>query len=194
MPLTTLDPVTAIIVVDLQAGVVAIPGLEPSAASVVERSVELLDAFRGHGLPVVLVNVDAGAPGRTDRSAAGGVAASVARPDGWAELVPELKAQPSDLRVTKKTWGAFHGTGLAKQLRELGVTQVVVVGISTSSGVESTARQAHEHNLNVTIATDAITDSSAAAHANSIAEIFPKLGETGTTAEILALLEATRRG
>ena len=193
MPVTTLDPVTALIVVDLQGGVIGIPiPLEPSAASVVERSVELLDAFRADGLPVVLVNVDAGAPGRTERSAAGGGVASVARPDGWTELAPELNAQPSDHRVTKKTWGAFHGTGLAEHLRELGVTQVVVAGISTSSGVESTARQAYEHGFHVTIATDGMTDFSPAAHANSIAEIFPKLGETGTTAEILELLAATR--
>jgi nicotinamidase-related amidase len=193
MPVTTLDPHTALIVVDLQGGIVGVPiPLEPSAASVVERSVELLDAFRAHGLPVVLVNVDAGAPGRTDRSVAAGGAASAARPDGWAELAPELKAQPTDLRVTKKTWGAFHGTGLAEQLRDLGVTQVVVVGISTTSGVESTARQAYEHGFHVTVATDAMTDFSAAAHANSIAEIFPKLGETGTTAEVLELLAASR--
>ena len=193
MPVTTLDPVSALIVVDLQGGIVSVPvPLEPSAASVVERSVELLDAFRGHGLPVVLVNVDAGAPGRTDRSAAGGGATAIARPEGWTELTPDLKAQPSDHRVTKKTWGAFHGTGLAEHLRELGVTQVVVVGISTSSGVESTARQAYEHGFNVTIAIDAMTDFSAAAHANSIAEIFPKLGETGTTAEVLELLAASR--
>jgi nicotinamidase-related amidase len=193
MPVTTLDPVTALLVVDLQVGVVGIPmSLEPSAASVVERSVELLDAFRSSQLPVVLVNVDAAAPGRTDRSAAGGGAARGARPDGWSALAPELKVQPSDILVTKKTWGAFHGTGLAEQLRERGVTQVVIAGISTTSGVESTARQAYEHGFHVTIATDAMTDFSAAAHANSIAEIFPKLGETGTTAEILAVLEATR--
>jgi nicotinamidase-related amidase len=193
MPITTLDPITALIVVDLQRGIVGVPmPLEPSAASVVERSVELLDAFRAHGLPVVLVNVDAGVPGRTDRSAASGGAPAAARPDGWTELAPELKAQPSDLRVTKKTWGAFHGTDLAERLRELGVTQVVVVGISTTSGVESTARQAYEHGFNVTLATDAMTDFSPAAHASSIAEIFPKLGETGTTAEIVEVLAATR--
>lgn len=193
MPVTTLDPATALIVVDLQGGVIGIPiTLEPSAASVVERSVELLDAFRGHGLPVVLVNVDARAPGRTERSAAGGSGMAAAPAGGGADLVPELKAQPSDLRVTKKTWGAFHGTGLAEQLRELGVTQVVIAGISTTSGVESTARQAYEHGFHVTLATDAMTDFSPVAHANSIAEIFPKLGETGTTAEIVDLLAATR--
>jgi nicotinamidase-related amidase len=188
MPVTTLDPVTALIVVDLQKGVVAMP-IEPSPASVVENSVRLLDAFRAHGLPVVLVNVDAGAPGRTDLTRSD---VAMPRPDGWTELAPELNAQPSDHRVTKKTWGAFHGTGLNEHLRELGVTQVVITGISTSAGVESTARQAYEHGFHVTLATDAMTDRSPEVHANSIERIFPRLGETGTTAEILALLAATR--
>ena len=191
MPVTELDPITALIVVDLQKGVLAMP-IEPSPAGVVENSVRLLEAFRGYGLPVVLVNVDAGAPGRTEAARAGGSAAAVARPEGWTELAPELNAQPSDHRVTKKTWGAFHGTGLNEHLRELGVTQVVITGISTSAGVESTARQAYEHGFHVTLATDAMTDRSPAIHAHSIEQIFPRLGETGTTAEILALLAATR--
>jgi nicotinamidase-related amidase len=189
MPVTTLDPTTALIVVDLQKGIAGIPA-QPSPQSVIDKSAELLDAFRAHGLPVVLVNVDAGAPGRTEHSRAGGGLGS--RPDDWTDLVPELKAQPSDHRVTKKTWGAFHGTGLDDHLRKLGVTQVVITGISTSAGVESTARQAYESGFHVTLATDAMTDRDPATHAHSIEKVFPRLGETGTTAEILALLEATR--
>jgi nicotinamidase-related amidase len=187
MPITTLDPTTALIVIDLQAGVVTLP-VEPSPASVIARTVELLDSFRRHGLPVVLVNVDAGAPGRTEAGGIGGVT----RPDGWADLVPELDARPSDHLITKKTWGAFQGTGLAELLRDNGVTQAVITGIATSAGVESTARQAYEHGFNVTLATDAMSDRSPEMHANSIRNIFPRLGETGTTAEILAVLEATR--
>ncbi len=166
--------------------------VEPSPASVIGHTVELLEAFRPHGLPVVLVNVDAGAPGRTEAARDGGGPTSVMRPPGWTELVPELNAQPSDHRVTKKTWGAFHGTGLNQHLRELGVTQVVIAGIATSAGVESTARQAHELGFHVTLATDAMTDRESATHAHSIEKIFPRLGETGTTAEILELLEGAR--
>ncbi len=189
MPVTTLDPKTALIVVDLQKGVVAMP-TEPSPATVVGKTVELLDAFRAHGLPVVLVNVDAGAPGRTEQNRAGGGLGEL--PDNWTELVQELRAQPSDHLVTKRTWGAFHGTGLNEHLRDLGVTQVVITGISTSAGVESTARQAYEHGFHVTLATDAMTDRDPATHTHSIEKVFPRLGETGTTAEILELLEATR--
>ena len=90
--------------------------------------------------------------------------------------------------MTKRTWGAFTGTALETTLRKLGVTQVVVVGVSTSAGVESTARHAHELGFNVTLATDAMTDMQLDNHTHSINRIFPRLGETGTTREILALL------
>jgi nicotinamidase-related amidase len=94
--------------------------------------------------------------------------------------------------VTKQTWGAFMNTDLDAYLKGLGVTQVVVAGIATSAGVESTARQAHEHGFNVTLAVDAMTDMSADAHFNSVTRIFARLGETGTTAEIVELLETRR--
>jgi nicotinamidase-related amidase len=68
----------------------------------------------------------------------------------------------------------------------------VVTGVSTSAGVESTARFAHEYGYHVTLATDAMTDLDSAVHTNSVEKIFPKLGETGTTAEILEMLEKTR--
>jgi nicotinamidase-related amidase len=186
MALTTLDPKTALIVIDLQAGVVALPTAHPMAG-VVENSVALAEAFRANGLPVVLVNVTGAPSGRTERSAAGG-----ARPEGWDVLIPELNQQPSDHLVTKQTRGAFTGTDLEQYLRDNGVTQVVVTGVATGSGVESTARHAHELGFNVTLATDAMTDMNADVHENSVAQIFPGIGETGTTREVLDLLAATR--
>ncbi len=69
-----------------------------------------------------------------------------------------------------------------------GLTQVDVCGIATSIGVESTARQAYELGYNVTLATDAMSCLNAETHHNSIERIFPRLGETGTTEDILALL------
>jgi nicotinamidase-related amidase len=77
---------------------------------------------------------------------------------------------------------------LEAYLKSTGVTQVVVCGVATSVGVESTARQAHELGFNVTLAVDAMTDISAEAHANSLERIFPQLGETGTAKEIVDLL------
>jgi nicotinamidase-related amidase len=187
VPVTTLDPATALIVIDLQKGIVSLPTAHPTG-DVVARASALAQAFRRHRLPVVLVNVTGGAPGRTEQALRSGD-----RPAGWAELVPELGRQPDDLAVTKRTWGAFMHTDLEARLRERGVTQVVVAGISTSIGVESTARQAFELGFNVSLATDAMTDTSADAHANSVTRIFPRLGETGTTEELVALLDRTRR-
>jgi nicotinamidase-related amidase len=183
MTVSPLDPRTALIVVDLQKGVVGLSTVHPTA-DIVARSAELARAFRERGLPVVLVNATGGAPGRTEHVRPGGAS----RPADWTELVPELDAQPGDIRVSKQTWGAFHNTELDAELRKRDVTQVVVTGIATTAGVESTARAAHEHGYNVVIATDAVTDMSGDAHDNSIARIFPRLGETGTTAEIIALL------
>jgi nicotinamidase-related amidase len=90
--------------------------------------------------------------------------------------------------VTKRTWGAFTNTGLDQHLRKLGVTQVVIAGVATSVGVESTARHAYENGFHVTLAVDAMTDTSPDTHTNSISRIFPRLGETGTTREIIDLL------
>jgi len=187
MTLTALDPVTALVVIDLQAGILASPKAHP-LEPVVARSAALARAFREHGLPVVLVNVAGGAPGRTEVRRGG----SGARPEGWDRLAPELGAQPGDHLVTKRTWGAFQGTGLDELLRGLGVTQVVVTGVATSIGVESTARQAHEHGYHVTLAVDAMTDLDLTDHEHSVTRIFPRLGETGTTQEILDLLTARR--
>jgi nicotinamidase-related amidase len=188
MALTTLDQKTALVVIDLQAGVVSLPTVHP-IDEVVRNSVELAEAFRAHGLPVVLVNVTGAPAGRTDRSAAG---ASMDRPEGWEILVPELNQQPTDHLVTKRTRGAFTGTDLEQYLRDNGVTQVVVTGVATGSGVESTARHAHELGFNVTLAVDAMTDMSAEVHENSVTRIFPGIAETGTTREILDRLAATR--
>jgi nicotinamidase-related amidase len=148
----------------------------------------MADAFRESGLPVVLVNVSGAPSGRTERSRAG----MATPPEGWDELIPELGQQPSDHLVTKRTRGAFTGTDLEGYLRGEGVTQIVLTGVATSSGVESTARHAHELGFNVTLATDAMTDMSAESHDHSVQRIFPGLGETGTTAEILALLASSR--
>jgi nicotinamidase-related amidase len=188
MPVTTLDPRSALVVVDLQKGIVGMPTVHPMA-DVVRNAATLADAFRRHRLPVVLVNVDAGAPGRTEQHRNMGE-----RPADWADLVPELNQQPSDHLVTKRTWGAFTNTDLADYLKTQGVTQVVIVGVATSYGVESTARFAHEHGLHVTLAVDAMTDLNVDAHDGTVARIFPALGETGTTQAIVALLDGAQRG
>ena len=189
MPVTTLDPKTALIVLDLMEGIRGYAqGDAASAANAVFKTAGTLTAaFRRHNLPVILVNVSGGAPGRTEspRRLAGGFPAEALK------FVPELGQQPTDLVVTKKSWGAFPTTDIEQKLRGLGVTQVVLTGISTTSAVESTARQAFEAGFNVTLATDAMMDVNPDAHAAALKFTFPRLGETGAAAEIIALLDRT---
>jgi nicotinamidase-related amidase len=185
MSLTMVDQRTALLVVDLQEGVVGLPTVHP-AADVVGRAASLAAAFRSRQLPVVLINVAGGAPGRNEmaRSTSG------PRPN-WTDLVPQLQVSDDDHLVTKKRWNAFYGTSLHEYLQSADVTQVVIAGIATSIGVESTARSAYDHGYNVTLAIDAMTDLDAQAHDNSVGRVFPKLGETSTAAELLALLDQT---
>jgi nicotinamidase-related amidase len=186
--LTSIDPRAALVVIDLQKGIVPADADHPFAA-VVQHSARLAEAFRERGLPVVLVNVTGQPGGRTDRNRSG--RGAVFAP-GWADLVDELKAQPTDHLISKRRRNAFHDTGLDTLLRDLGVTQVVLTGISTSSGVESTARAAFDHGYHVVLPTDAMADPDAEAHRNSVERIFPKTGETATTAEVVAMVEAAR--
>ena len=184
MPLTTLDPNTALIVVDLQKGIVAGDFVHPMA-DVIERTCALLDVFRATGLPVVLVNVAGRAPGRTEQ----GPRSSLSLADGWTDLLPELKQQVGDIVVTKRSWGAFATTDLEDKLKARGVTQVVLTGVATSGGVEATARQAYEQGSNVTFAVDAMTDARQEAHEYCMRNVFPRIGETGSTQDIILLLE-----
>lgn len=193
MALTTLDARPALVLIDLQNGIVAAPMSPHTGPEVVTRAVELADAFRAHDAPVVLVRVTAAAdgsdavPGRHESPRR-----SEGLPQGWDVIVDELAGHPADITVTKRGWGAFYGTDLDLHLRRRGVTQIVLAGIATSIGVESTARAAYEHGYHVTLATDAMSDMDMEAHRNSVERIFPRLGERGTTAEIIELLAEAR--
>jgi nicotinamidase-related amidase len=185
MPLTQLDSVAALVVIDLQKGIASMPGVHPMPG-VVEKSAWLAQAFRELGLPVVLVNVSGAAPGRTDAGRP-----NYTFPPDWTELMPELDAQPTDHLVTKQRWGAFLGTDLHDYLAERGVTQIVLTGVATSIGVESTARSAYDFGYNVAFVIDAMTDRDPVAHTHSIEKIFPRMGETATTQDVLNLLAST---
>lgn len=182
MPITKIDPVAALIVIDLQKGIVGLVDAH-AASAVVSRAARLAGAFRSRGLPVVLVNVAGRAPGRTDAAAP-----KFSFPADWTELVPELDPHPDDHLVTKHRIGAFIGTDLDDYLRRRHVTQVFLSGISTSAGVESTARSAYDLGYNVAFIIDAMTDRDPDAHRHSIEKIFPRIGETATTEDVLKLL------
>jgi len=184
MPLTILDPNTALIVIDLQKGIVDGNFIHP-IGEVIDRTRALIDVFRSKNLAVVLVNVEGRSPGRTEQGPRGNTSLSA----GWTDLLPQLGQQSSDIVVTKRSWGAFATTDLERQLKARGVSQVVVTGVATSGGVEATARQAYEQGFNVTLALDAMTDIREVAHEYSIENVFPRLGERASTQEIISLLE-----
>lgn len=183
MTITTLDECTALIVIDLQRGL-ADRDLAPLPFSdVVANAARLTEAFHVHDLPVVIVTVDAAPPGRTDL-------ARTPRtfPHGWHTSVSPFDDDRRAIHVTKQSPGVFTTTALDEELRSRGVTQVVVVGVSTSIGVEMTTREAHELGYHVTVGLDACADSEGSRHAYSAASVLPRVAETGTVDEILAVL------
>jgi nicotinamidase-related amidase len=182
MPLTQLDATAALIVVDLQKGIAALPTVHPSS-QIVARAAELARAFRKRELPVVLVNVTGGAPGRTDAGRR-----TVSFSEDWTELVAELDAQPGDYRVSKQRIGAFIGTPLDEYLRQRGVSQVFIAGIATSLGVAATARSAHDYGYNVVTVVDAMTDRDAEAHQFFVEKVFPRISETEKAQNVLKTL------
>ncbi|NML65214.1 isochorismatase family protein [Hymenobacter sp. RP-2-7] len=183
MPLT-LDKNTALVLIDLQHGTTSAELAHP-LADVVTRAAQLLAAFRAKGRPVVIVTVNpAGSDQSRIRTQAPGPPAQL--PAGFDELLPEIRVEFGDVRIHKQTWNAFYRTPLHDELERLGVTGIVLAGVSTSIGVEGTARAAAERGYNIAFATDAMTDRVAAAHANSLQYIFPRLGQLGTTDELLA--------
>tara|TARA_R110001606_G_scaffold12165_4_gene52362 strand:+ start:41246 stop:41803 length:558 start_codon:yes stop_codon:yes gene_type:complete len=185
MPATTIDPKSALIVVDLQKGVSNAPVLRPMT-EIVQNTNRLIDTFRRHGLPTIFVVVEGTAPGRTEQARR----APREFPADFSELIPSLNFETGDPIVKKKTPGAFTHTDLEQRLKDLGVTQVVITGVATSSGVESTARQAYELGFNVTLATDAISDTNEEGEAYSLSRVFPRLGEADSTENLINLINA----
>ena len=190
----TLDPrSTALILIDLQKGIVSRP-LDPhDAGTVVANGAKLATAAAKTGGLVVAVNVafskDDGdrlkAP--IDAPMAGG-----AMPPDWSDLVPEIAALNAPVTITKRNWSAFHGTELDLQLRRRGIETIVVGGIATNFGVESTAREGWQYGYQVIIAEDACSSSGGEGmHQFAVEKIFPRLGRVRPTAEILAGFRAT---
>lgn len=182
MPLSKLDPVAALVIIDMQKGIVGLPAVHPMAG-IIANVAALAKAFRARGLPVVLVNVTERPPGRTE------FAMNFNPPPDWDELIPELDRQPGDYTVTKANVGAFYGTALERILRWRGATQIFLCGVATSIGVEATAREAYDHGYNVVLATDATTDLDAENYRHAVEKIFPRIGERAATEEVLAALK-----
>ena len=187
-----LDPrTTALVLIDLQRGIVGRQTAPHTAAQVVERAQRLATRCREVGATVVLVRVAYAADGRdrlTQRVDAAPWSATVA-PD-FSELVPELGPKPGDVVVTKRQWGAFYGTELDLVLRRRGVRTIVLGGISTNFGVESTARDAWERGYELVFAEDAMAAMASEAHQFAVTTIFPRLGLVRSSEDVLKALKS----
>ena len=176
---------TALVLIDLQKGVLGMPVAPHTAADVYERSMRLAQRFRAAGALVVHVRVSFAKdlsdapPGVVDQASN-----FASLPPGWDEFPEPPPA--SDLIITKRHWGAFHGTELDLQLRRRGVRRIVLGGIATNIGVESTARSAFEHDYELVIPEDLCSSLSAETHAFSFKHILPRLARI-TTGEAIRL-------
>jgi nicotinamidase-related amidase len=156
-----LDPArTALVLVDLMDRIVALPLAPHSGQDVLDASLGLASVFRAAGAPVVAV--------RVQRS---GVAV---QPPG-SDLVTEV-AKAADLVVVKHTVGSFQDTELHARLGEHGVRTLVLAGIATNMGVESTARAAADLGYGLVFARDAMAGLTAAEHEAAVALDFPRFG------------------
>lgn len=104
------------------------------------------------------------------------------------EFVPEAGVQPSDVVVEKRQWGAFYGTALDQLLRRRGIKTIVIGGIATNIGVESTAREGFDRGYQMVFAEDAMASISAEAHEFAVKTIFPLMGRVRSVDEIVKAL------
>jgi NAD(P)-dependent dehydrogenase (short-subunit alcohol dehydrogenase family)/nicotinamidase-related amidase len=192
----SLDPrTTALVLVDLQKGILGFPLQPSSGAALLAAGAQLAKRFRAAGATVVLTRVSwsgdfADALQQpVDRPLPG----PAQLPPEWAEFPPELEHSPRDIIIMKRQWGAFHGTELDLQLRRRGIRTLVLGGVATNMGVESTARQAWEHGYEVVFAADAISSIDAQLHAFALGSIFPIIGRIRRTAEILDAVKSAVR-
>ena len=188
----TLDPrSTALVVIDLQRGILARETSPHANTDVLARSVKLVTACRRAGVQVVLVNVGF-SPDEKDRLSQPSDSPNPPGkvPPGYSDLDPSLGSAANDLLITKRQWGAFYGTALDQQLRRRGIKTIILCGIATNFGVESTARDAWERNYELVFAEDAMAGMAPGAHDFAIKTIFPRLGRIRRTGDILAALPA----
>ncbi|MGH7655222.1 MAG: hydrolase [Gemmatimonadaceae bacterium] len=190
MPSLKLDPKsTALVLIDLQKGITSHTTAPYTGPEVIANGVRLAERFRAAGATIVLVRVNFAADGsdRLQTPTDSQFPSAPPAPD-WADIVPELGPKAGDIVVTKRQWGAFYGTDLELHLRRRGIQTIVIGGISTNFGVESTARDAWERAYAMVFAEDAMAAMSADAHAFAVTNIFPRMGRVRSTGEILKSL------
>jgi nicotinamidase-related amidase len=186
MSLITLDKkTTALILIDLQNGIVALPGLAPyAAAEVVQQCTRLADEFRQHAAAIVYVRVDLADFIQLTVDAPSRAPDAPPPPAVASELIAGSGFHSGDVLITKRHWSAFLGTALEQELRARGIQTIVLGGIATNFGVESTARDAAGLGFNVVFAEDAMTSLNADAHRFATTMVFPRIGRVRKVSDI----------
>jgi nicotinamidase-related amidase len=178
---------TALVLIDLQNAIVGMNPVPHTAAQVVENSKKLAEAFRVHGAPVVYVRVNLNDFMKLPVDQPHNLG-DKPLPTAASEIAPSAGFRPGDILVTKRHWGAFAGTDLEQQFKSRGIDTVVLTGISTNAGVESTARQGTGLGLAFVLVEDACSSQNAEHHRFAFENIFPRLARVRTTDEVLAAL------
>jgi nicotinamidase-related amidase len=190
--LSPLDPrTTALVLIDVQNGTLAMPMAPYDAATVIANSARLAERIAAAGGTVVLVRI-AFSEGYADRLQQPVDVALAVPPDGlpagWSDFAPPIAAIKPDVVITKRQWSAFHGTELDLQLRRRGIARVVIGGLMTNFGVESTARDAYQNNYAVIVAEDACASFAADMHRFAIEKTLPRVSQVRSTEQIVAAL------
>jgi len=188
-----LDPAkTALVLIDLQMGILSMPLQPHDLSTVVANGVALAGAVGSGGGLVVRVNV-AFAPDWSDRPQ--GLADTPAAPPpggspaDYSDFHPDVAALEA-VTVTKRQWGAFHGTRLDDLMRRRRIDTVIVCGVATNFGVEQTVREGWQLGYSVVVAEDASASYDGDMHRFAVERIFPRIARTRSTTEITAALGA----
>ena len=179
---------TALIVIDLEVGIVNREYSPFTSEEVVKNASRLINAFAEKGAFVVLVKVSSVDGKDMLKPNVDSKIKSAQFPEGWDSFIPELINVENTHHISKKQWGAFYGTDLDLQLRRRGIDTIVLCGISTNIGVDTTAREAFQHGYNQIFSTDAMTASTREEHDYVCKYIFPRIGQLRTTDEIVLSL------
>jgi nicotinamidase-related amidase len=179
----------ALVVIDLQNGIVNREFSPYTGAQVVQNASKLMNAFTEKGAFVVLVRVSSVDGKDMLKPNTDSPMNPMQLPEGWDIFVPELADMKNTHIITKRQWGAFYGTDLDLQLRRRGINTIVLCGISTAIGVDTTAREAFQHGYNQIFVEDAMTAGTKEEHDYVCKYIFPRIGQIRTTEEVAGLFD-----
>lgn len=180
---------TALVVIDLQNGIVNMEGKPHTSEEIIKNASKLANAFSDKEAFVVLVRVSFTDGKDMLRPNLDFQPKAMQIPEGFDTIVTEIANTKNAHIITKRQWGAFYGTDLDLQLRRRGIDTIVLCGVSTGIGVDTTAREAFQRGYNQIFVEDAMTAVTKEEHEYVCKYIFPRIGKLRTTKEIVSSLK-----